>query len=123
MYEKGSVLDIEIYQDWKQDESDQVKVVRENPITEVGKVGLSIDPDAKTIHVNGEKLVNCQAVYSRLKGLWSSSFAGLIGYSFPMSAITWVLYEMQDGWKITNPELLVFGMPEHMDVGLRNNDT
>lgn len=117
--------DIEIYQDWKPDEPATPKAATRDVldvVTDHKKVGLSIDPKAKTIHINGEKLVNCQAVYNRLRELWSNNSMGLMSYSNPMNAITWVLFIMEDGWKITNPEMLAFELPAQPERGLRDNE-
>ncbi len=121
---KHMIDDIRIHQDWKPVDGVVTKEVRDalDIVTEVGKVGLSITPGKKTIHINGEKLVNCQAVYGKLKELWSRNAMGLMAYNFPMTSFTWVLFQMEDGWKVTNPEMLVFELPIEMDRGLEDND-
>lgn len=120
---KHMIDDIEIYQDWKPVDGVVTKDVRDSLeiVTDCNKVGLTLDTGSKTIHINGVKLVNCQAVYGKLKELWKRNAMGLMAHNFPMTAITWVLFQMEHGWKITNPEMLVFKFPDKVDMGLRNN--
>ena len=73
-------------------------------------VSLSIYTETRLIRVNNYN-VTAQAVYSKLRELWrydESIPTPLIAHPFPMTALTPVLFEMMDGWRIENPEVLNF---------------
>lgn len=88
------------------------------PIMNPEKVTLQISHVKRTIRIR-ETNVSAQTVYSKLKMLWAKT--DLIRYPFPMRALTPVLFEMLDDWRIVNPEVINFDHAQ-MERGLLYNE-